>query len=111
MDYDNRIQFHVLILSRGYLKVQRDSIQLRQVVAGSKGYSGIAVVILVGIRIICIEPDTGFYILRGHVGRPCVVPGHLEVIDICAFWNLKRSQFPKGFGATYDFELTLKPGD
>jgi tetratricopeptide (TPR) repeat protein len=34
-----------------------------------------------------------------------------QVIDICAFWNLKRSQFPKGFGATYDFELTLKPGD
>ncbi len=34
-----------------------------------------------------------------------------QVIDICAFWNLSRSQFPKGFGATYDFELTLKPGD
>ena len=34
-----------------------------------------------------------------------------QIIDICAFWNLKRSQFPKGFGATYDFELTLKPGD
>jgi len=34
-----------------------------------------------------------------------------QIIDICAFWNLKRSRFPKGFGATYDFELTLKPGD
>ncbi len=32
------------------------------------------------------------------------------IIDICAFWNLKRSQFPPGFGATYDFELTLNPG-
>jgi tetratricopeptide (TPR) repeat protein len=34
-----------------------------------------------------------------------------QIVDICAFWNLKRSRFPKGFGATYDFELTLKPGD
>jgi len=34
-----------------------------------------------------------------------------QIIDICAYWNLKRSRFPKGFGATYDFELTLKPGD
>jgi tetratricopeptide (TPR) repeat protein len=32
-----------------------------------------------------------------------------QVIDICAYWNLKRSKFPSRFGATYDFELTLKP--
>jgi tetratricopeptide (TPR) repeat protein len=34
-----------------------------------------------------------------------------QVIDLCAIWNLRRSTFPTGFGATYDFELTLKPGD
>ena len=33
-----------------------------------------------------------------------------SVLEICAVWNLKRSLFPAGFGATYDFELTLKPG-
>jgi hypothetical protein len=33
------------------------------------------------------------------------------VVDICAQWNLRRSRFPKGFGATYDFELSLKPGE
>jgi tetratricopeptide (TPR) repeat protein len=32
------------------------------------------------------------------------------VLELCAVWNLKRSRFPAGFGATYDFELTLKPG-
>ena len=34
-----------------------------------------------------------------------------QVLALCAVWNLKRSRFPTGFGATYDFELTLKPGD
>ncbi|MBW1872210.1 MAG: hypothetical protein JRJ19_09105 [Deltaproteobacteria bacterium] len=33
-----------------------------------------------------------------------------QIIDLCALWNLRRSTFPAGFGATYDFELTLKPG-
>jgi len=33
-----------------------------------------------------------------------------QVIDLCAYWNLRRSEFPRSFGATYDFELTLKPG-
>jgi len=32
------------------------------------------------------------------------------VLRLCAVWNLKRSRFPDGYGATYDFELTLKPG-
>ncbi len=34
-----------------------------------------------------------------------------QLLDICALWNLRRSVFPKGFGATYDFQLTLKPGE
>jgi tetratricopeptide (TPR) repeat protein len=34
-----------------------------------------------------------------------------QLLDICALWNLRRSVFPKGFGATYDFALTLKPGE
>lgn len=33
------------------------------------------------------------------------------VVNTCAVWNLRRARFPKGFGATYDFALTLKPGD
>lgn len=33
-----------------------------------------------------------------------------QVIELCALWNLRRSRFPSGMGATYDFELTLKPG-
>ncbi len=33
-----------------------------------------------------------------------------QILDLCAVWNLKRSKFPAGFGATYDFELTLRPG-
>lgn len=32
------------------------------------------------------------------------------VLELCAVWNLKRSKFPKGLGATYDFALTLRPG-
>ena len=32
------------------------------------------------------------------------------VLELCAVWNLKRSRFPKGLGATYDFALTLRPG-
>ncbi len=31
------------------------------------------------------------------------------VLGTSAFWNLKRSQFPKGMGATYNFSLSLKP--
>ena len=34
-----------------------------------------------------------------------------NVVDTCAIWNLRRARFPGGFGATYDFALTLKPGD
>jgi len=32
------------------------------------------------------------------------------VLDMCAVWNLRRSRFPSGFGATYDFEISLRPG-
>ncbi|RME26628.1 MAG: hypothetical protein D6806_05900 [Deltaproteobacteria bacterium] len=32
------------------------------------------------------------------------------IISNCAVWNLRRARFPRGFGATYDFALTLKPG-
>ncbi len=31
-------------------------------------------------------------------------------LSLCAEWNLLRSKFPAGFGATYDFALGLKPG-
>ncbi|MBN2493932.1 MAG: tetratricopeptide repeat protein [Deltaproteobacteria bacterium] len=34
-----------------------------------------------------------------------------SVLDLCAIWNLRRSRFPAGFGATYDFELKLRPGE
>jgi len=34
-----------------------------------------------------------------------------QVLELCAIWNLQRSSFPSGFGATYDFALTLKPGE
>jgi tetratricopeptide (TPR) repeat protein len=33
-----------------------------------------------------------------------------EVLELCARWNLRRSRFPAGFGATYDFEVSLRPG-
>jgi hypothetical protein len=49
----------------------------------------------------------------GRVSEVTVVKNTLgnQLIDMCAFWNLRRSRFPSGFGATYDFELTLKPGE
>jgi hypothetical protein len=39
---------------------------------------------------------------KDNVGDP--------VLEICAIWNIRRSKFPKGFGATYQFELILNPG-
>jgi tetratricopeptide (TPR) repeat protein len=33
-----------------------------------------------------------------------------EILSMCALWNLRRSRFPAGMGATYDFELGLRPG-
>ncbi|HOX43148.1 MAG TPA: tetratricopeptide repeat protein [Myxococcota bacterium] len=32
------------------------------------------------------------------------------ILDMCALWNLRRSRFPTGYGATYDFEISLRPG-
>jgi tetratricopeptide (TPR) repeat protein len=34
-----------------------------------------------------------------------------QVLELCAIWNLRRSIFPSGIGASYDFELSLRPGD
>jgi tetratricopeptide (TPR) repeat protein len=33
-----------------------------------------------------------------------------QILQLCAVWNLRRSKFPVGIGATYEFELGLKPG-
>ncbi len=48
----------------------------------------------------------------GRVGEVTVEKDTVgdPVLELCAVWNLKRSRFPEGFGATYDFALTLKPG-